>query len=86
MLTPMKNKVLIERIEQPLSKVIIQPDNYKTKSLYGKVIAVGNEVKDIPVDCNVFFQGYSGAELNWNECKCVMINEEDVFCIDKGVT
>lgn len=84
MLIPTGNKVLIERIEQPLSSVIIQPEKFKQKSVYGKVLAIGPNVRELAADMYVYIAAYSGTELNWNECKCVMISEDAVLCIEQA--
>ena len=93
---PLHDRILIEREEQEQKTAggIIIPDTAKDKKpSIGKVIAVGNGVRDkdgqlVALDVKkgdrVLFAKWSGTELPGSDEKYVIIKESDILGIIEG--
>ena len=89
---PLHDRLLVERIEQE-SKTpggIIIPDTAKEKPMEGKVIAVGNGIRDDngnvkPLDVKagdvVLFAKWGGTEIKLNGKEYLVMKESDVLGI-----
>lgn len=66
---------------------IIIPSTAKEKPTKGKVISVGNGVKDVPMELKendvILYGKYSGTEVTIEGIDYVLLRQTDVFCILK---
>jgi len=88
----LKGKILAGKIlvqpqeaEEKTSSGIIIPDSAKEKPQVGKVILVGADKKDEPMEVKtgdmVFYGKYSGTELNINGEDYLLMSQSDVLYI-----
>ncbi|MCY1636537.1 co-chaperone GroES [Marinifilum sp. D737] len=80
-------KILVEPVaaeEKTVSGIII-PDSAKEKPLQGKVVLVGADKKDEPMEIKVgdtvFYGKYSGTELNIEGEDYLLMSQTDVLYI-----
>ncbi|MDQ2179765.1 co-chaperone GroES [Marinifilum sp. D714] len=80
-------KILVEPVaaeEKTVSGIII-PDSAKEKPLQGKVVLVGADKKDEPMEIKagdtVFYGKYSGTELNVEGEDYLLMSQTDVLYI-----
>lgn len=84
---PNEDRVLVEaaEAETKTSSGIIIPDTAKEKPQKGKVIAVGDGVKDKPVTVkvgdNVLYGKYAGTEINIDGTEYLIMRNSDIFGI-----
>ena len=89
----LKGKILAGKIlvqpqeaETKTSSGIIIPDSAKEKPQVGKVVLVGTDKKDEPMELKVgdvvFYGKYSGTELNINGTDYLLMSQNDVLYID----
>ncbi|MFZ1809298.1 MAG: co-chaperone GroES [Cyclobacteriaceae bacterium] len=82
---PNEDRVLVEaaEAETKTSSGIIIPDTAKEKPQKGKVIAVGDGVKDKPVTVkvgdNILYGKYAGTEININGTEYLIMRNSDIF-------
>ncbi|HOO09103.1 MAG TPA: co-chaperone GroES [Cyclobacteriaceae bacterium] len=82
---PNEDRVLVAaaEAETKTSSGIIIPDTAKEKPQKGKVIAVGDGVKDKPVTVkvgdNVLYGKYSGTEINIDGKEYLIMRNSDIF-------
>lgn len=82
---PNEDRVLIEPAapETQTSSGIIIPDTAKEKPQKGKVIAVGDGLKDKPVTVkvgdNVLYGKYSGTEVTIDNTEYLIMRNSDIF-------
>lgn len=78
---PLGKRVLIKEHELPVEKksLLIMPDGHKPKERLGKVIAIGNEVTNLNVDDVVLLDKYGGQEVNLDDQKYFVLNEESIL-------
>ena len=89
MLKPLHNYVLLERIEEEnkTASGIIIPDNAKEKPSRGRVIAVGDGIKDekmiVKAGDNVLFAKWapSASEIKLDGKDYIIIKETDILGI-----
>lgn len=80
-------KILVEAIpaEEKTASGIIIPDAAKEKPMQGKVVLVGSDKKDEPmelkVDDTVFYGKYSGTELVIDGDDYLLMSQTDVLYI-----
>lgn len=80
-LTPLFTRILVRRKEvEKVGSLYVPVDSKEMKATEGEVLAVGSECDTVNVGDTVFFGKYSGAELERNGQKFVLMNEEDVLC------
>ncbi len=78
-------KILVEVIpaEEKTASGIIIPDAAKEKPMQGKVVLVGSDKKDEPMELKagdtVFYGRYSGTELNINSEDYLLMSQADVL-------
>lgn len=78
---PIGARVLVEQVEaekQTVSGIII-PDAAQEKPLQAKVVAVGQEVKEVKTGDIVLYGKYKGTELEYEGKKFIMLDLEDVL-------
>jgi chaperonin GroES len=80
-------KILVEplAVEEKTASGIIIPDSAKEKPLQGKVVLVGADKKDEPMELKagdtVFYGKYSGTELNIEGADYLLMSQTDVLYI-----
>ncbi|MCL3782331.1 co-chaperone GroES [Prolixibacteraceae bacterium JC049] len=80
-------KILIEpqAAEEKTASGIIIPDSAKEKPLAGKVVLVGADKKDEPMEIKVndtvFYGKYAGTELNIDGVNYLLLSQTDVLYI-----
>ncbi len=88
----LKGKILAGKIlvqpqeaETTTSSGIIIPDSAKEKPQVGKVVLVGSDKKDEPMELKtgdiVFYGKYSGTELNIDGTDYLLMSQNDVLYI-----
>jgi len=84
-LQPLGNRTLVERLEEATTTAsgIIIPDNAKEKPSQGKVIAVGDEVKQIATGDVVVFGKYAGSEIAIDGTDYLIIEADEIYGIMK---
>ncbi|MBK5280403.1 MAG: co-chaperone GroES [Bacteroidia bacterium] len=84
---PNEDRVLVEAApaEQKTASGLIIPDTAKEKPQKGKVIAIGEGLKDKPVTVkvgdNVLYGKYSGTEINFDGKEYLIMRNSDIFGI-----
>lgn len=88
---PIGDRVLVELIEEEISKVgsLYVPDTAKEKPHRGKVVAVGEgrlDGKDlvpmrVKVGDKVLFGKYAGVELKYEDKEYLILNEHDILVV-----
>jgi chaperonin GroES len=89
---PLHDRVLIERAEAESKTAggIIIPDNAKEKPAEGKVVAVGEGLRDengkrIPLDVKkgdrVLFAKWGGAEVKVDGKELIILKESDILAV-----
>ena len=84
---PLADRVLIEptAAEEVTVSGIIIPDSAKEKPLKGKVLAVGNGLKDEPKILKegdlVLYGKYAGTEIEFEGTKYLMMRQSDVLAV-----
>ena len=80
-------KILVEPLamEEKTASGIIIPDSAKEKPLQGKVVLVGADKKDEPMELKVgdtvFYGKYSGTELSINGEDYLLMSQTDILYI-----
>ncbi len=80
-------KILVEPIaaEEKTASGIIIPDSAKEKPLQGKVVLVGADKTDEPMEVKVgdtvFYGKYAGTELNIDNADYLLMAQSDVLYI-----
>jgi co-chaperonin GroES (HSP10) len=69
----------IEKVTK--SGIILQPKS-EDKPSNGKVILVGNEVKEITIGDIVHFNKHVGIEIVLNEVKYLSVKEDEVYIVE----
>ena len=84
---PLADRVIIEptAAEEVTVSGIIIPDSAKEKPLKGKVLAVGNGLKDEPMILKegdlVLYGKYAGTEIEFEGTKYLMMRQSDVLAV-----
>lgn len=82
---PNEDRVLVEAAEAELKTAsgIIIPDTAKEKPQKGKVIAVGEGIKDKPVTVkvgdNILYGKYAGTEISIDGKEYLIMRNSDIF-------
>ncbi len=82
-LKPLADKIVVERtqaVEKTAGGIVI-PDTAKEKPEQGKVISVGQDVKEVKGGDKVLFGKYSPTEVKIDGKEYLLIKEEDVLAI-----
>ena len=87
-LRPLHDRILVKRLEESEAKSqggIIIPDTAKEKPQTGKIIAVGEGLKDklvtVKVGDNVLYGKYAGTEINIDGKEYLIMRNSDIFGI-----
>jgi chaperonin GroES len=82
---PNEDRVLVESAaaEEKTASGIIIPDSAKEKPQKGKVIAIGEGIKDKPVTVkvgdNILYGKYSGTEITIDGKEYLIMRNSDIF-------
>lgn len=77
-----KDKIVVKvEIKEKTASGIIIPDSVNEKIQKGKVISIGNEVKEIAINDIVVFNKYSGVEIEIDDQKYTVLKDSDVFVV-----
>lgn len=81
MIKPVKKYLLLEKevVDNQASSGIILSAEEKEEKNVAKVLATGDEVKEINVGDVVIFESYSTKEIEYNEEKYLIIEDEKVI-------
>ena len=72
--------------EEPESKTssgLYLPDNAQEKPKTAKVVAVGNEAKNVKVNDRIVYKSYSTTEVKVGKEEYILVKEEDVLATVK---
>ena len=88
MIEPLHKNVVLEKEEEQkefkTKSGIILTEEHKEKSNCAKVVAIGPEVASgIKINDQVVYKSYSGNEVEMDDKKFIIINEEDILAIVK---
>ncbi len=83
---PLKDRVLIQQIEEAPEKVgnLYVPDTAKEKPQIGKVIAVGTDEdiqKTIKAGDKIIYAKYGGTEIKYEGEKYLIVSADDILAI-----
>lgn len=84
---PMSGKVLIQpqAAEQKTSSGIIIPDSAQEKPQRGKIVAIGNQKGDEPLEVKVgdvvLYGKYSGTEIKIDDQDYLIMNQSDILLV-----
>lgn len=84
---PMSGKVLIQpqAAEQKTSSGIIIPDSAQEKPQKGKIVAIGNQKQDEPLEVKVgdivLYGKYSGTEIKIDDQEYLIMNQSDILLV-----
>ncbi len=85
-----KNRIILKPApaETKTASGLIIPDNAKEKPQKGKIIAVGDDVKDespiVKIGDTVIYGKFSGTELKWEGKKYLIMSENEIYGIIKN--
>lgn len=82
-LKPLDDRIVAIREESAnkTSAGLYLPDNAKEKSQIAKVVAVGENVKEVKVDDRIVVREYSTTEVKLDDKKYLIVKEEDVLAV-----
>lgn len=80
---PLGERVLIKTIEleEKTSGGLYIPDSSKEVPVMGEVVAIGNDVKELPVNAKVIYGKFAGVEIENDGEKYLVMKEEDVLAV-----
>ena len=89
---PLGDRILVQRLEteETTSGGLIIPDTAKEKPVHGKIVAVGDGIKndkgektpiDLSVDQTILFGKWSGTEVQHEGENFIIMKESDVLAI-----
>ncbi len=68
-----------EEAESKTASGLYLPDGAKEKPKIAKVLAVGNEVKNVKVGDRIVYKSYSTTDLKMGSEEYILVKEEDVL-------
>ena len=86
---PLQDRILVKRLEaeEKTASGIIIPDTAKEKPQHGKVVMVGADKKDEPMEIKigdkVLYGKFAGQELTIDDEDYLLISQSDVLFITK---
>ena len=80
-LVPLFSRIIVHRKEEEVTAggIVIPKTTRELQATEGEVLAVGDEVDTVKVGDKVFFGKYSGAEIERERQRYIVMNEEDVI-------
>lgn len=84
---PLFSRIIAMRKEvEKVGSIFVPETATSMKATEGIVMAIGNEVDSVKVGDKIFWGRYSGAEIERNGIKYIIMNNEDVLGIIKKGT
>lgn len=89
-LQPLHDRVVVRRIEEDTSGMIVIPDSAAEKPMRGEIIAIGKgklldsgetRPMDVKVGDKVLFGKYSGTEVKFDGEELVVMREDDIMAV-----
>ena len=89
-LQPLHDRVVVRRIEEDTSGMIVIPDTAAEKPMRGEIIAIGKgklldsgetRPMDVKVGDKVLFGKYSGTEVKFDGEELVVMREDDIMAV-----
>lgn len=89
-MTPLRDRLIVRRIETPKTGLIEIPDNAKEKPQYGKVLSVGcGKLLDngnvaaliVKPDDTIIFNKFAGSEIKIDQEEVLILSEDEVLAI-----
>lgn len=89
-MTPLRDRLIVRRVETPKSGLIEIPDNAKDKPQYGKVLSVGcGKLLDngtvaaliVKPDDTILFNKFAGADIKIDQEELLILSEDDVLAV-----
>lgn len=83
MIKPLGKRVVIKvaETEETTASGFVLPSSAKSKEQFGEIIAVGSDVELVKVGDTVFFQNYSGTEVEHEGESVLIIEEKDLLAV-----
>ncbi len=83
MIKPLGKRVVIKvaETEETTASGFVLPSSAKSKEQFGEIIAIGSEVELVKVGDTVFFQNYSGTEVEHEGESVLIIEEKDLLAV-----
>lgn len=83
MIKPLGKRVVIKvaETEETTASGFVLPSSAKSKEQFGEIIAIGSEVELVKVGDTVFFQNYSGTEVEHEGKSVLIIEEKDLLAV-----
>lgn len=83
MIKPLGKRVVIKvaETEETTASGFVLPSSAKSKEQFGEIIAIGSEVELVKVGDTVFFQNYSGTEVEHEGESALIIEEKDLLAV-----
>lgn len=78
---PVSDRVLIRPLEEKDNSSFITPEQYKKKSVKGKVVDIGPLVEEVKKGDTVLYGPYSGTNFMINKTEYLLMKEDDVLLI-----
>lgn len=87
-LAPLMGRIIVKRREDEMTAggLYIPKGSREMQATEGEVVAVGSEVDITKVGATVFWGKYSGAEIERDRVKYIIMDQEDLLCIVKPAT
>ncbi len=86
-LRPLADNIIVRRMPEETMTTggLFIPEAAQEKPLWGEVLAVGNAVDpdDIQPGNTILFAKYSGSEINFEDEKLLIVQEEDVIGVQE---
>ena len=89
-LIPLYDRVIVKRVEEESTGMIVIPDSASEKPMQGEVIAVGSGKRldngdvcpvAVKVGDRILFGKYSGSETKFEDQDIVVMREDDIMAI-----
>lgn len=83
MIKPLGKRVVIKvaETEETTASGFVLPSSAKSKEQFGEIIAIGSDVELVKVGDTVFFQNYSGTEVEHEGESVLIIEEKDLLAV-----
>ena len=83
---PLADKIFVEffREKEVTKGGIIIPDKHRERLHEGKVLAIGNKVKDVKIGDIILFDKFVGTEINVEDKQYLIFKEEYILAIKEN--
>lgn len=86
-ITPLQNRIFVhmDEPETVTQSGIILTEGEKPHAVFGSVVAIGPEVKDVKVGDRILFTRYTGDTVKHNDETLVTLREPDVLAVEEDL-